>query len=117
MNKIERLTKSAVAVDTGKIAAAKVVEYTRDTDGKLIRQEVDPEEHRKEAARNFEVKSAVAKLRQELNLSQKAFSQRLRIPLSTLRKWEQLETEPSGAAKTLLEVISKKPEVMDLIES
>ncbi len=41
----------------------------------------------------------VARLRRRLRISQVAFAERYRIPLSTLRQWEQSVREPDGAAR------------------
>ncbi len=51
-------------------------------------------------------------IRHRQNLTQQQFSQRYRIPLGTLRDWEQRAHIPDGAAKTLLRVIEKYPEVV-----
>ncbi len=51
-------------------------------------------------------------VRGRLNLTQEQFSERFRIPLGTLRDWEQQRKEPEGAAKVLLQVISVHPEAV-----
>lgn len=54
----------------------------------------------------------VAALRQRQRLTQEQFSDRYRIPLGTLRDWEQRRREPDGAAKTLLHLIDKHPAIV-----
>jgi putative transcriptional regulator len=45
-------------------------------------------------------------LRWKLGLSQAEFARRFRIPLGTLRDWEQHRTEPDQAAQAYLKVIA-----------
>jgi len=47
-----------------------------------------------------------------LNLSQEAFANLLGIGPSTLRSWEQKKREPSGAARMLITIAIKHPEVL-----
>ena len=48
-------------------------------------------------------------VRRELALSQEAFAARFRIPLGTLRDWEQGRKDPDAAARAYLTVISRNP--------
>jgi putative transcriptional regulator len=48
-------------------------------------------------------------VRRALGLSQEAFSARFRIPLGTLRDWEQGRKDPDAAAKAYLLVIARNP--------
>jgi putative transcriptional regulator len=54
----------------------------------------------------------VKTVREKTGLSQREFSAVFRIPLSTLRKWEQHEREPTGPARVLPHVIDRKPKVV-----
>ena len=49
--------------------------------------------------------------------TQDQFAGCLGIPAPTLRSWEQKRREPSGAARTLIRMIERKPELIDLLES
>lgn len=51
-------------------------------------------------------------IRRALHLTQEEFSVRYRIPLGTLRDWEQGRTEPDQAAQAYLQVIAKEPETV-----
>jgi putative transcriptional regulator len=51
-------------------------------------------------------------VRRALGLTQEEFSERYRIPLGTLRDWEQGRTEPDQAARAYLQVIAKEPETV-----
>lgn len=50
--------------------------------------------------------------RARLGLSQDKFALLLGVPAATLRKWEQGQRHPTGAARTLLKVIEKHPEAV-----
>lgn len=48
-------------------------------------------------------------IRRAFGLTQEEFSQRFRIPLGTLRDWEQGRKEPDAAARAYLVVIARNP--------
>jgi putative transcriptional regulator len=48
-------------------------------------------------------------IRRALGLTQEEFSARFRIPLGTLRDWEQGAAEPDQAARAYLTVIARNP--------
>jgi len=48
-------------------------------------------------------------LRKRLGMTQQAFAKALRIPLSTLRNWEQGRVLPDPAARSLLAIVAKNP--------
>ena len=47
--------------------------------------------------------------RKQLGLSQDQFADAFGVSASTLRKWEQGQRSPTGAAKTLLKIIEREP--------
>src|SRR5262245_5827322 len=49
-------------------------------------------------------------IRRALGLSQEEFATRYRIPLGTLRDWEQGRATPDQAARAYLTVIARQPE-------
>ena len=51
-------------------------------------------------------------IRRALRLSQEEFAQAFRIPIGTLRDWEQGRKEPDAAAKAYLRVIASEPETV-----
>jgi putative transcriptional regulator len=51
-------------------------------------------------------------MRRAMGLTQEDFSARFRIPLGTLRDWEQGKTEPDQAARAYLTVIAREPEAV-----
>ena len=48
-------------------------------------------------------------IRRALGLTQEEFAARFRIPLGTLRDWEQGASEPDQAARSYLTVIARNP--------
>ena len=59
-----------------------------------------------------EPKSHVARVRLKSGLSQADFAAVLGVSKRTLEQWEQGRREPSGAAKTLLRIAERHPEVL-----
>ena len=51
-------------------------------------------------------------LRRALGLTQEEFATRFKIPLGTLRDWEQGRTEPDQPARAYLKVIASNPEAV-----
>jgi putative transcriptional regulator len=56
--------------------------------------------------------SLAKRIRWRLRLSQAEFAKTFRIPLGTLRDWEQHRREPDQAARAYLEVIAREPEAV-----
>ncbi len=54
----------------------------------------------------------VAAARLKTGLSQMLFAQALQISPRTLQEWEQGRREPSGAAKALIQIAFRHPEVI-----
>jgi putative transcriptional regulator len=48
-------------------------------------------------------------LRKKLGMTQAEFAKALRIPMSTLRNWEQGRVLPDPAARSLLAIVAKNP--------
>jgi putative transcriptional regulator len=54
----------------------------------------------------------VKRLRERLGLTQEAFADTYRIPVGTLRDWEQRRKNPDAPARAYLMVIDRNPEVV-----
>jgi putative transcriptional regulator len=65
-------------------------------------------------SRRFEIKTAndVARVRNRLGLSQNKFARLLGISENTLQNWEQGRRKPAGAAKVLLKVAARHPQMI-----
>jgi putative transcriptional regulator len=62
-----------------------------------------------EQARAMKRTPQVRVIRRALQLSQEEFAARFRIPLGTLRDWEQGRKDPDAAARAYLTVIGRNP--------
>ena len=51
----------------------------------------------------------VKAIRLAMNLTQAQFAQRFRLPLGTLRDWEQRRTQPDSGSKLYLQMIVAEP--------
>ncbi len=56
--------------------------------------------------------STVKALRQRLGLTQAEFAEAFGLPISTLRDWEQLRSNPDAPARALLRAIEREPDTM-----
>lgn len=54
----------------------------------------------------------VISARMKSGLSQSAFAKLMGVSVRTLQDWEQGRREPSGAAKTLIAIAERSPEVL-----
>lgn len=66
-----------------------------------------------QAARKTTVKpNKVAAARLNTGLTQAEFAKALQISARTLQEWEQGRRQPSGAAKALLQIASRHPDII-----
>ena len=63
-------------------------------------------------ATRVEPASPVAGIRQRAGMSQAEFAIALGVSKRTIEQWEQGRRRPSGAAKTLLKIIDRHPQVL-----
>jgi putative transcriptional regulator len=54
----------------------------------------------------------VRAIRQQLHMSQQRFAETYRIPLPTLKNWEQGRRAPDAPASAYLQAISRQPKVI-----
>jgi putative transcriptional regulator len=74
--------------------------------GRILRGKAKP-------SRTFVIDAPdVQKIRSGYKLSQNEFAALMGISVSTLRNWEQGRRAPEGAARVLLQVAAKHPEVI-----
>ena len=65
------------------------------------------------ASRLFQLKDPdVPEIRRHIGLSQEKFAQLLGVSVATLRNWEQGRRKPDGAARVLLCVAAKHPQIV-----
>jgi putative transcriptional regulator len=90
-------------VALGRIDAARV---DGTTEQELARQQAQDEKEAMMDAARF-----ARRVRKRLGLTQAEFSRRIEVSLDTIRNWEQGKRTPTGAAKALLKVLDRNPEV------
>jgi putative transcriptional regulator len=56
--------------------------------------------------------SAITEARSRTGLSQQRFAELLGVSPRTLQEWEQGRRQPSGAARSLLAIAARRPEVL-----
>ncbi|MDA8168425.1 MAG: helix-turn-helix domain-containing protein [Nitrospiraceae bacterium] len=96
----------------GKVEWARKTRFIPQRDGSLRRlvQRKDGTVEKDEII--SEDRMLVAEARAKTGLSQDKFAALLGISARTLRDWEQGRRTPSGAAKTLLQIAAKHPDVL-----
>ncbi len=65
-----------------------------------------------QAGKGRVVMSPVISARKKSELSQAEFAKLLGVSLRTLQEWEQGRRQPSGAAKTLIAIAERRPDVL-----
>lgn len=73
-------------------------------------EEIATQQAADEAQALLDAAKFARRVRRRLGLSQAEFSERIDVPLNTIRNWEQGKRSPTGAAKALLKVLDKAPE-------
>ena len=107
---IQQIHREIAGIESGKAAPARVWEVLPDAKGRFTRRVL--------SARAFQRAQKVAwdknivATRRRLGLSQSRFARLLGISLRTLHHWEQGRRTPSGAARVLLRVAARHPEVI-----
>ena len=104
-----------------KVTPELVTQAMRETDWKTQDSKTDAEIAREIASNSnaapilddAETASALARLiRHRLGISQADFAARFRIPVGTLRDWEQGRKKPDAPALAYLRVIAREPEAV-----
>lgn len=73
--------------------------------------DIDVHQRIDEAAAAQDAALFAQRVRKRLGLTQLEFSRRIDVSLDTIRNWEQGKRSPTGAARALLRVLDKAPEV------
>lgn len=55
----------------------------------------------------------IKRIRKKTNLSQNVFARLLNVSSSSIRQWEQGKRRPTGSTKVLLDILDKKPHILD----
>jgi putative transcriptional regulator len=79
------------------------------TEDDIRRQAIEDGETLDVAPERHELTIPVRAVREKLGLSQEAFAKALRIPVGTIRNWEQNRVKPDPAARALLLILYRQP--------
>ena len=79
------------------------------SEAEILRHMIEDGEDPSEQPR-FEAPVLPQDVRKKLGLTQAAFARMLRVPVATLRNWEQNRFVMEPAAQTLLKLIDREPE-------
>jgi putative transcriptional regulator len=96
------LRSTRPVVDHAKIAAA--------TDEDIRRHAIEDGEDPGAPLADFNLVIPVQAVRRRLGMSQAEFAKALRIPIGTIRNWEQDRVQPDPAARALLTILYRQPE-------
>ncbi|MGB3290523.1 MAG: helix-turn-helix domain-containing protein [Burkholderiaceae bacterium] len=80
--------------------------FEQTTEADLARQQQEDD-----AQALLDMASYTRGVRRRLGLSQREFATRINVSLDTIRNWEQGRRYPTGAAKALLRILDKAPQV------
>jgi putative transcriptional regulator len=90
------------AVDQVKLSAA--------TDDDIRQHAIEDGEHPGAPLAGFDLVVPVHAVRRKLGMSQADFARAFRIPIGTIRNWEQNRVPPDPAARALLTILYRQPE-------
>jgi putative transcriptional regulator len=82
---------------------------SRTTEADIRRHMIEDDQPTEVALSGFSPVIPPAVLRRNLGMTQTQFAKALRIPLATLRNWEQGRVLPDPAARSLLTVVARNP--------
>jgi len=94
---------AATALPKGRVNK-RLLDATTEQDISL-QQEEDDSQAMQDAAK------FARRVRKRLGMTQLEFSNCIEVSLETIRNWEQGKRRPTGAAKTLLKILNKTPEI------
>ena len=107
---IQEMIRVKEQIERGSTTPARVWEVNPTGTGGFTRRPIDPKAFQR--AQKAAWDKSIAATRQKLGLSQTRFARLLGISIRTLHHWEQGTRTPSGAARVLLRVAARHPEVV-----
>ena len=108
MAEMVRMTlEDITAAGGGQIDHAKLAATTEET----IRQHmIEDGEDPDAPLPDYQPVPNVQAIRERLGMSQDGFAHAIKVPLATIRNWEQRRTGIAPAARTLLRILEREPE-------
>jgi len=102
-----KITK--VTIDSAKLDLLPKGRINADRLNATTEADIAVQQHQDELAALQDAAKFARRVRRRLGLSQVEFSNRINVPVDTIRNWEQGKRSPTGAAKTLLKVLDRAP--------
>ena len=99
----KKIGEPQVSVTVGRIDAARV---DATSEAEIAKQAAADDRDAMQDAAQF-----ARRVRLRMGLSQAELAQRIDVSLETIRNWEQGKRSPTGAAKALLRLLDKAPEL------
>ena len=94
-------TAAPPAIDRAKMDAT--------TEADIARHMVEDGEDPHAPVRSADWTISPESIRLRLKMTQKAFADAIRVPVATVRNWEQHRTRPDPAARALLVILDREP--------
>lgn len=107
---LKEIIRRKAELETGAITPGRVTEITFDAKGKSVVKRHNPEVWQKKQADAQATR--IAEARAKLHLTQAEFATMLGISRRTVENWEQGHRAPTGAARILIDVATKHPEIV-----
>src|SRR5271166_1282333 len=99
---LDDLQSEKPIIDHTKVAAA--------TEDEIRQHAIEDGEDPDAPLAQFDLVIPVQAVRRRLGMSQADFARTLRIPIGTIRNWEQDRVQPDPAARALLTILYRHPE-------
>jgi putative transcriptional regulator len=105
---VRRMSFDEVAAGKGRVDHAKLAATT---EAEISRYQVE-EDHDPDVPSSPEPVVLPQAVRKKLSMTQEEFARALRIPVATLRNWEQGRVRPEPAARSLLLAVYRNPKAV-----
>lgn len=99
---LEEIRATHPAMDFAKIAAT--------TEEDIRRHQIEDGENPDAPLPPFRPVPNVRAIRAQLRMTQEAFAKAIRVPVATVRNWEQSRTSMDPAVRSLLRVVEREPD-------
>ncbi|MEJ0050818.1 MAG: helix-turn-helix domain-containing protein [Methylovirgula sp.] len=98
---LDQIRARQPSVDRARLAAT--------TEEDIRRHAIEDDENPDAPLAQFALVIPVHAVRRKLGMTQEAFADLLRIPIGTIRNWEQNRVQPDPAARALLTILYRQP--------
>lgn len=105
----KRMTLEEISASRPKVDHVKVAATTEDD---IRRHQIEDGEDPDAPLPQFRRVPSVRAIRTKLHMTQEAFAEAIRVPLATVRNWEQSRTSMDPAVRSLLLVVEREPDAV-----